>query len=597
MKKILILTVLLMSTICSAQIQYAGIDTSGSLVAKTTLSNLASYSEQADNAAWTKGAVTITADNITAPDGTTTADRINVTVGTAAHAINNATPYTVTNGVNYRMIAFVKAGTSPYVKLRSLSPTTANINVNLTTGLIVGTDVSVISSAIRSVGNGWYRIEMVYQQVGTSAYLLIYPTDSGYNTSWTAAGTETIYVWGMVFQLASSPSTYLQTTSAAATLAGVCPSGTSQSLLDPSKCFPLSSFVTEFEPTPFINQNALTYSEQFDNAAWGKSATTVTANTTVAPDGATTGDSMIESATTAQHYISRSSPYGSAGVFRYSVYAKSASVGRYLWMAGGLATGVFDLSNCTRTSYDGAGYVSSSITSLTGGWCNIQLVGSSYTATMFFGITNNSADTGAIDSYAGDGTSNIILWGASSQLEANSPNYVPTTTAAVTSSGSCPIGYEQNYRNPSKCNRSNTVTAPTDYVTAASVSTAAATKIADAIWATAARTITGGTITTNSDKSGYSLADGAISALKFSTDGLNRAADVILRRDPANVEASAYGDTLDFNSLYGMTQFQTGRVLISGGELKVYKSNNTDLLSTRGVTSSSAAAPITGITP
>ena len=51
--------------------------------------------------------------------------------------------------------------------------------------------------------------------------------------------------------------------------------------------------------------NLLTYSEQFDNAAWVKSNVTVTANTaTTAPDGSTNSvDKMVEAATTTGHLV------------------------------------------------------------------------------------------------------------------------------------------------------------------------------------------------------------------------------------------------------------------------------------------------------
>lgn len=47
---------------------------------------------------------------------------------------------------------------------------------------------------------------------------------------------------------------------------------------------------------PFAPPNLLTFSEQFDNAAWVKSNATVSANAAVAPDGTTTADKLIPSA-------------------------------------------------------------------------------------------------------------------------------------------------------------------------------------------------------------------------------------------------------------------------------------------------------------
>jgi len=41
-------------------------------------------------------------------------------------------------------------------------------------------------------------------------------------------------------------------------------------------------------------ENLLQYSQEFDNAYWTKSATTVTANATAAPDGTTTAEQIAE---------------------------------------------------------------------------------------------------------------------------------------------------------------------------------------------------------------------------------------------------------------------------------------------------------------
>ena len=41
-----------------------------------------------------------------------------------------------------------------------------------------------------------------------------------------------------------------------------------------------------------VPYNLLTYSEQFDNAAWTKSGVTVTANTTISPDGTQNADKL-----------------------------------------------------------------------------------------------------------------------------------------------------------------------------------------------------------------------------------------------------------------------------------------------------------------
>ena len=71
--------------------------------------------------------------------------------------------------------------------------------------------------------------------------------------------------------------------------------------------------------------NLVTYSEQFDNAAWIKYEGTVTANATTAPDGTTTADAFIESTTaTTDHRLTFAGASAAVGQnLTLSVYAKA----------------------------------------------------------------------------------------------------------------------------------------------------------------------------------------------------------------------------------------------------------------------------------
>ena len=52
----------------------------------------------------------------------------------------------------------------------------------------------------------------------------------------------------------------------------------------------------------YAPNNLLLQSESFDNSYWAKLASTITANSAVAPDGTTSADKLAEDATTASHY-------------------------------------------------------------------------------------------------------------------------------------------------------------------------------------------------------------------------------------------------------------------------------------------------------
>jgi hypothetical protein len=81
--------------------------------------------------------------------------------------------------------------------------------------------------------------------------------------------------------------------------------------------------------------NLLTYSEQFDNAALGKSGATVDDNAVAAPDGSITADKLVENFGSVAPIISNSSAsvLSSSVAAGRGIYVKSAGDGRFVQMA------------------------------------------------------------------------------------------------------------------------------------------------------------------------------------------------------------------------------------------------------------------------
>jgi hypothetical protein len=153
--------------------------------------------------------------------------------------------------------------------------------------------------------------------------------------------------------------------------------------------------------------NLLTYSEQFDNAGWNKGGITVTANAGVAPDGTTTADKLVETATTGLHYAYQGSSI--SGVqYTVSCYAKAAErtwVALYVWDAAS-RNAFFDLQNGVLGTVTNG---TASITAVGNGWYLCR-----YTATVTGtgGSGPLVASANGTFNYAGDGTSGILVWGA-----------------------------------------------------------------------------------------------------------------------------------------------------------------------------------------
>ena len=189
--------------------------------------------------------------------------------------------------------------------------------------------------------------------------------------------------------------------------------------------------------------NLIGYSEDFSNSDWTKFNSSVIANSIISPDGTLNASKLIEDTANGTHRISDTIIVSGTGVaYTQSVFAKSGGNGRYLRMFRGSGTynnAVFDLENGTIVAQGGSRLISTKIEKYPNGWYRCI---STYTTQFgniatYYGLQNDNTD-----SYQGDGTSSIYLWGA--QLEAGSypTSYIKsnsgstTTRSAETANGS-----------------------------------------------------------------------------------------------------------------------------------------------------------------
>lgn len=177
--------------------------------------------------------------------------------------------------------------------------------------------------------------------------------------------------------------------------------------------------------------NLLTWSENFGDAAWGKTNVSVTTNTAVAPDGTSTADKLIESAVSGVHRLFVNVALANNTTYTAYVYAKAAER-RYLGFKSGIAgqpEPVFDLQ--TGTVASGVGFIES----VGNGWYRCGHTVTSGTSTPYLAYwTILTGTTFAGETYTGDGTSGILLWGAQLEAGAFPTSYIPTTTTALTRS-------------------------------------------------------------------------------------------------------------------------------------------------------------------
>jgi len=171
--------------------------------------NLLDYSEQFDNAAWTKGNATITANSIASPDGLTTADTLVENTATAAHNMTEAFAWVA--GTIYTLSIYVKEQSAR--NFRITFPTTqfggvaSSANFDTTTGSVLSTFGGVVART-ESVDNGWFRFSISKAATVTSSGSLDVRLLDGTATSYLGDGSSGAYIWGAQLEVGSVPTTY-----------------------------------------------------------------------------------------------------------------------------------------------------------------------------------------------------------------------------------------------------------------------------------------------------------------------------------------------------------------------------------------------------
>lgn len=187
--------------------------------------------------------------------------------------------------------------------------------------------------------------------------------------------------------------------------------------------------------------NLLTYSAQFDNAAWGKTQVSVGSNAAIAPDGTLTADEILPNAGSAVKFVGQTlSSFAASTAYTFSVYAKISNVltnppGIALRMRNSTATSVvyanYDLVLGTATAAVANADFSNSTASITNvgnGWyrCTIS-------ATVVNSLTNPAVEVfyGAYQTVTDVG--DVFIWGAQLEVGAGpATSYIPTVASAVT---------------------------------------------------------------------------------------------------------------------------------------------------------------------
>ena len=302
--------------------------------------------------------------------------------------------------------------------------TTTEVSFTISTRSFGSQSGYVTSTGYSDAGNGWLRIWLVYTLPTASV------TEWGLNLqggTTTGDGVSGVLIYGPQLEVGSFPTSYIPTpatfTGRASTATYLDANGvvqTAASGVARSNAYDYDSDGV-LRPIGLLLEksatNLLLYSEQFDNAVWGKSSIgvasvpVVTANYGTAPDGATAADRVVFTLNGGTTFDDKSELQQWLTTVAGTTYTQS------VWLK------TTDASTKTvQLSFNGE---NPKVITVTGTWQRFSNTGVASDTIRGFRLALRGT-TGTSDS------ADVLIWGAQQGVGSYPTSYIPTTSAQVT---------------------------------------------------------------------------------------------------------------------------------------------------------------------
>jgi hypothetical protein len=188
------------------------------LLIEESRANLALYSEQFNDAVWSKANSSVDQDLIVSPDGTQNADFLKENSATSTHFVSQLP--TLADNTAYAVSCYAKKGTRNWLVLGIVDKAAASklAYFDLNAGTL-GNVSSGVTSAISDADDGWYRCTAIVNSASgaTAPQLRVMLASANGTFNYAGDGTSGLYIWGAQLETGAFATSYIPTEATALT--------------------------------------------------------------------------------------------------------------------------------------------------------------------------------------------------------------------------------------------------------------------------------------------------------------------------------------------------------------------------------------------